>query len=155
MIYIRENQETYDSKIRAIFNSRPDMDFILRDKRKFTSKCGELGKDVIAYIDDMAQIIGEYSKVVEDKEDEIVRGLKNSQGIILRNGEAFTLGRSMEEAETAFNILEKSAEVNLKVAVLGGGVKVPSRACRKMREVYRDRYSLRNQEFMKGKLNNE
>ena len=52
-----------------------------------------------------------------------------------------TAGRTLSEACVALDILEKSAEVNLKASVIGGRKPLGAVDCRLMRAVYRRKYS--------------
>lgn len=56
-------------------------------------------------------------------------------------GYAITCGRNLYEAYVAMTVLEKSAEVILKAAVIGGAKPIGSLDCRLMHQIYRRKYS--------------
>lgn len=79
----------------------------------------ERGKTLYASLDDMAQIIGPSAEAVPYETAELSRALSESAACFVKGKYTVTAGRSLFEAVTALEVLEKSAEIHLKAEFLG------------------------------------
>lgn len=94
-----------------------------------------------AVLDDMAQVIGSKVDVVPYTEKDIKRALKNAEAVMVAGKYSISCGRNLYEAFVTMCILEKSAEIMLKSAVLGGAKPISGGLTRAMRKVYKSKYS--------------
>ena len=67
--------------------------------------------------------------------------MKKATGCMVKDRYTISTGRSLFEAVTALQVLEKSAEVNIKAEVLGGPVPVVRMEAKLMRMIYKKKYS--------------
>ena len=109
----------------------------------------QYGKDIVAAIDDMAQIVGYKASCVGYGDKAISRALKTSAGCLVKDHYTITTGRNLYEAVVALTVLEKSAELNTKAEVLGGVKTLPKLEAELMRQVYKKKYSKAEQEVKK------
>ena len=101
----------------------------------------EKGKTLYSSLDDMAQIIGPSAEAVPYETGEIARALGESAACFVKGKYTVTAGRSLYEAVTALEVLEKSAEVHLKAEFLGGVEYLPFSESQHMRSHYLENYS--------------
>lgn len=112
----------------------------------YCEKAAKRGKCLTAALDDMAQIVGCRVETVDYDEEEIKRAMENAEGCFVRDRYTMTMGRSLFEAVVALEVLEKSAEVNLKAEVLGGICEIEAGEAAWMRRNYVENYSRKEQE---------
>ena len=118
----------------------------------FLARTRNEGSHVYAVVDDMAQIVGAEVKIVDYNYNDIKKALKKSAGVMVKERYTITTGRTLYEAVVALTVLEKSAEINLKASVIGGGKRIPKIEAILMREIYKKNYSKGE---MKWKTENE
>lgn len=107
----------------------------------YCAKSSRENHEILAVLDDMAQIIGPKAPLVNFNKKEISKALKRSAGCIVKDKYTITTGRTLYEAVVAQMVLEKSAEVFLKASVLGGGKKINKVEASLMRFIYKKKYS--------------
>lgn len=109
----------------------------------------KIEKGFPAYIDDQAQIIGEYVKCVGkigkkphfESASSIAKGLKSRNAVLIAGQGAIVTGNSEEDLEAAAYVLEKGC-MAAKLAVCHPEAKaVPKRIAKKEREFYVETYS--------------
>lgn len=101
----------------------------------------ERGRTLYSSLDDMAQIIGPSAEAVSCDCAEISRALCESAACFVKGKYTVTAGRSLYEAVTALEVLEKSAEIHLKAEFLGGAQYLSSSESQYMRRNYLEHYS--------------
>ena len=101
----------------------------------------ERGKTLYASLDDMAQIIGPSAEAVPYETAELSRALSESAACFVKGKYTVTAGRSLFEAVTALEVLEKSAEIHLKAEFLGGAEYLSFSESLHMRKHYLENYS--------------
>ncbi|MGN8764305.1 hypothetical protein [Hornefia butyriciproducens] len=118
---------------------------MILSRTPYVGICVASRRRIPAVLDDMAQIIGQEARVVPRTFRGISRALKSAEAALVRpeesGGYAITCGRNLYEAYVAMTVLEKSAEVILKAAVIGGAKPIGSLDCRLMHQIYRRKYS--------------
>lgn len=106
-------------------------------------------KNVDAYIDDMAQIVGDVIRCVGkvgkkphfESTSAILRGLKDNGAVLIAGQGALCVGGSESDVEATAYVLEKGC-MAAKVAYCNASAKaVPNRIAKKERKFYRDTYS--------------
>ena len=118
-----------------------EMNAMVLSNPPYIGICIESRHEIHAVLDDMAQIVGRTVKVVPHTTKSIGRALKSSAAVMVKDGYVITCGRNLYEAYVAMTVLEKSAEVLLKSAVLGGSVPISAMDAKLMREFYKRKYS--------------
>jgi ribulose-5-phosphate 4-epimerase/fuculose-1-phosphate aldolase len=124
-----------------VLMSMEEMNAMVISRPPYVSICIESRHEIHAVLDDMAQIVGRTVKVVPYTTRAIEKALKNSAAVMVKDGSVITCGRNLYEAYVAMTVLEKSAEVLLKSAVLGGSVPISAMDAKLMREFYKRKYS--------------
>lgn len=139
--------ESGDSIARRILLADENRGALVFSKTPYCMKTAEKGKTLAAALDDMAQIVGCKVETVDYNEEDIRRALAASEGCFVRGRYTITAGRSLFEAVVALEVLEKSAEVNLKTEVLGGAREIAAEEAEFMRKNYVENYSRKEQEY--------
>ncbi len=129
-----------------IYRTLRDIKAVVHFHGIYSSVFSVLREDVPCYIEDQAQIIGGTIRVARyappgtwELARNVVQALENRFGAILANHGAVSIGRSMEEALIAAEILEKSCHI--AVMVNGKGFALPEKDVNDLREKYLDSYS--------------
>ncbi|MGF6376593.1 hypothetical protein M2140_001670 [Clostridiales Family XIII bacterium PM5-7] len=131
-----------DGSIEAMFlNTNGENKALICSNTPYCHKCNKEKKTIESVLDDMAQIIGYQAKVVPYERDAIFAALEKSAACLVEDRYTICVGRTLFEAVTALNVLEKSAEVMLKAEVLGGGKIIPVEEAQRMRHIYQESYS--------------
>ncbi len=129
-------------------------------------QCIREGREIVAALDDFAQIIGTTVKIVPDDDLEIAKALTRSAAVLVdaekllysddklpvsgssMDGKSrreadyvVTTGRDPYEAYVALTVLEKAAEVQILADALGGVKALPDRIASKLRRDYLRKYS--------------
>ena len=132
-----------------LLRSHKDIGAVVLSQTPYCKRAMQYGKDIVAAIDDMAQIVGYKAPFVGYSDKAISRALKKSTGCLVKDHYTITTGRNLYEAVVALTVLEKSAELNTKAEVLGGVKTLPKWEAELMRQVYKRKYSKAEQEVKK------
>jgi len=133
-----------------LLKSRNSINAIVLSATPYCIRCSQWGEDLPAAIDDMAQIVGHKVRCVPYDEKSIIAALRHKTACFVKDHYTITLGRTLYEAVVALHVLEKSAEIHAKAAVLGGTKKIPVLEAKAMRRHYVKKYS-RAEQQAKGK----
>ncbi len=130
----------------AIYAHREDVNAIVMNHAPFCVGIAKKLNAVPAALDDMAQIIGPTAKVSpsEDATD-ILRTLTGRNACLVRNGGVIATGRTLDEAFTGSLVLEKGALCYVGSAIIGKPVKIGLFDAVLMRQVYKLKYSKKDQ----------
>ena len=123
-----------------------DIGAVVLSRTPYCKRFEQYGKDIVAAIDDMAQIVGYKAPFVGYGDKAISRALKSSSGCLVKDHYTITTGRNLYEAVVALTVLEKSAELNTKADALGGVKTLPKWEAELMHQVYKKKYSKAEQE---------
>ena len=126
-----------------------DIQAVVLSRTPYCRRFEQYGKDIVAAIDDMAQIVGHKAPCVGYGDKAISRALRSSAACLVKDHYTITTGRNLYEAVVALTVLEKSAELNTKAEVLGGVKYLPKLEAQLMRQVYKKKYSKAEQEVKK------
>ena len=126
---------------RKILRENKEIHAIILSNTTYCRSWASYGKTLTAAVDDMAQIVGPKAYVVDYDEKAMNRALRKADGCFVRGRYTLTMGRSLYEAVVALTVLEKSAEINTKAAVLGGAKSLPLAETKLMRRNYKKKYS--------------
>lgn len=136
----REERQNYPVELSFLKESETDLALVLSGTR-YCSEIAEQQKSLPASLDDMAQIVGAAAEVTAYDLCQIRSALAEAAACLAAGKYTITIGRSLFEAVTALEVLEKQAEVHLKAGVLGGSVPVSSEEAKIMRRNYLQNYS--------------
>lgn len=106
-------------------------------------------KGFVPYLDDQAQIVGDFTKLVGkigkkphfESGNAIARGLKNSGAILIAGQGALCTGNSMDDLEATAYILEKGCMAAKLALCQADAETVPGRIAKKERAFYVESYS--------------
>lgn len=135
-----EAWQNYPVELSFLKESETDLALVLSGTR-YCSEIAEQQKSLPASLDDMAQIVGAAAEVTAYDLCQIRSALAEAAACLAAGKYTITIGRSLFEAVTALEVLEKQAEVHLKAGVLGGSVPVSSEEAQIMRRNYLQHYS--------------
>jgi L-fuculose-phosphate aldolase len=133
-----------------IYKNFPNLNGIVHTHSTYASTFAAINKPIPCYIEDQAQIIGGEILVAKyafpgtkELADNAVEALKDGIfGILLSNHGAVGVGRNLEEAMIAAQIIEKSAEIALLIKTSGEiGKTLSKEEIKEMRNIYLNKYS--------------
>ncbi|MGB9834164.1 MAG: class II aldolase/adducin family protein [bacterium] len=132
-----------------IYRNRPDVGAIIHTHSMNASTVAASRREVPPILDDMAQILGPSVRVAEyalpgtkSLAKKAVRALRGRNAVLLANHGAICVGRDLEEAFVACQILEKACKAFIESQFLGGAVPIGPVEAWLMHEVYLKKYSL-------------
>lgn len=129
-----------------LLRSHKDIQAVVLSSTPYCKRFEQYGKDIVAAIDDMAQIVGYKAPFVGYSDKAISQALRNGTACLVKDHYTITTGRNLYEAVVALTVLEKSAELNTKAEVLGGVKTLPRLEAEMMHQVYKKKYSKAEQE---------
>lgn len=112
-IFLGENKE--DSIFSMVFKNRKNIQVILKTRQSYASK---IKTEIPPILDDQAQLLGVSVKIAP--EQNIAKALNHRFAAISDAGDCFCIGRTVEDAFVAAQLLEKTAKVFLEAKALGG-----------------------------------
>jgi len=131
----------------AVYRTRPEINAVIHTHATFSSAVAAARRDIPPVLDDLVQIVGGGVKVVpyalpgtEDLVRHALAGLEGRMAVLLANHGAVCLGRSLDEAFTVAQVLEKAARVFILAGVLGGAVPLAEEDVAFMRDFFLHRY---------------
>ena len=133
----------------AIYKNYPNIKGIVHTHSVYATAYACMEKNIPCYVEDQAQIIGGEITVAkyafpgtEELASNVVSALKNGHfGILMAKHGAVGVGRSIEEAMIAAQIIEKSAKIAYLVQTMNGSVQMSNDEIEKMRDIYLNKYS--------------
>lgn len=106
------------------------------------------GKKIPAILDDQAQILGasvRLAKYAPSASSEItkntIKALKNRMAALMSNHGAVCIGRDLEEAFVACQILEKTSKAFIDSQILGGAKTIKKQEAKRLHKDYLKNYS--------------
>ena len=131
-----------------IYRTRPEIGAVIHTHSPNASTVAAARREIPPILDDMAQIIGPSVRVADYALPSTrklirvtVRALAGRNAALLANHGAVCVGRDMEEAFVACEILEKSCRAFIEAEFLGGAVPINRIEARIMHEYYLRKYS--------------
>lgn len=124
-----------------LLRNEEEMKAVVLSKTPYCKRIGDFGGDLVAAVDDMAQIVGPKVYCVAYDGKEMTRALHKAAGCFVRGQYTVTLGRNLYEAVTALQVLEKAAEIDTKAETIGGIKPIPLWEAKFMRHHYQKKYS--------------
>lgn len=134
----------------AIYRSRPDIMAVVHTHSVYASACAVAGKAIPPMVEDLVQIVGGGVEVapyaLPGTEEVAVNTLKSlgaKFAVLLENHGAVGVGKSLQDAFTVCQLLEKSAQIYLLTQLIGGAKLLPERDVQMMHQFYKDQYGQR------------
>lgn len=133
--------------IARLLEKRPEVHAVLYTHAPFVCAVARAKATIPAVLDDMTQIVGLNCKTCKSATtDDLVKGLKKRNSVLVPNGGALTVGRTMDEAYTCALVLDKASHAYVCGSVLGGNKIINCLEAKLMNIVYQKKYSKVNQE---------
>lgn len=137
--------------ISDIFSAQADMNGIIFSKSFFTLAMAEAGIPIPPILDDLAQIVG--AKVKCGGFSDAVRMLKGKNACLIKGRGALSIGRTLDEADTAMKVLEKGAKAYAEGTIIGGTKAISFLEANLMHIIYKLKYSKKDQQAKQEELN--
>lgn len=126
----------------TVFLLKPDVRAVLLIGGRYASVIADSEKQLVAELDDMAQIVGLTARVAQSlTKAEIKRCLKGRNSCFVKGCGMLITGRSAGEAVTGAILLEKAAMTHILAKKIGGAKRVPLFSAALMHLVYQKKYS--------------
>lgn len=110
-----------------VYAARPDVKAIVHTHSVFASACSVAHKEIPPIIEDLVQVIGGAVAVAAyalpgtaELAKNTVNALQNRNGVLLANHGVLGCGRSLQEAMTACELIEKAALIYIYSMSIGG-----------------------------------
>ena len=143
----------HKNTICLIFRARPEIRAVIHTHQVYATTVAVAGKEIPAIVDDQAQILGSSIKVTkyqrsnsDELAGEVVANLAGRNAVLIANHGAVCVGRNMDEAFVAAQILEKTCQVFIGAAMLGGAQPISSGEAFRLHQEYLTDYSRRAEE---------
>jgi len=134
----------------AIFKDRPEIKAIIHTHQVYATTVAVSGKEIPAIVDDQAQLLGPSIKVTQyarsnsnELVNEVVKNLEGRNAVLIANHGAVCVGRSMDEAFVAAQILEKTCQIFIGANMLGGAKIINPKEAKYLHQEYLNDYSQR------------
>jgi L-fuculose-phosphate aldolase len=134
----------------AIFKARPAIKAVIHTHQVYATTVAVAGKEIPPLVDDQAQILGPSVKVTKYERsnslqlaNEVVEKLEGRNAVLIANHGAVCIGRSMDEAFVAAQILEKTCQVFIGAAMLGDLQQINPEEALRLHDEYMNDYSQR------------
>lgn len=132
----------------AIYNKREDVNAIIHTHSVCATALAAARKNIPAIVEDIAMIIGgeipcaKYAQPgTFELGENIIEVLENKNAVLLANRGAIGMGRSLEEAYTVCQVLEKAAQVYIFSSQIGIPKPLPIEDVENMHNVYINKYT--------------
>ncbi len=142
-----DTQDREYALIARMFQKRPEIHAVLYTHAPFVCAVARAKATIPAVLDDMTQIVGLNCKTCKSATTEdLVNGLKRRNSVLVPDGGALTVGRTMDEAYTCALVLDKASHAYVCGSVIGGNKLINCIEAKLMNIIYQKKYSKVNQE---------
>ena len=142
-----DTQDREYALIARMFQKRPEIHAVLYTHAPFVCAVTRAKATIPAVLDDMTQIVGLNCKTCKSATTEdLVNGLKRRNSVLVPDGGALTVGRTMDEAYTCALVLDKASHAYVCGSVIGGNKLINCIEAKLMNIIYQKKYSKVNQE---------
>jgi L-fuculose-phosphate aldolase len=132
----------------GIYRDRKEVNAVIHTHQMNASTCAAARREVPAVLDDLAQIIGPSVRVADyalPSTKKIVRAtvkaLRGRNAALMANHGAVCVGRDLDEAFVACQVLEKGCKAFIEAEFLGGAKHINKFEAWAMHQVYLKKYS--------------
>ncbi len=134
----------------AVYKDRPEVNGIVHTHSTYALTVAAARKTIPPICDDQVQILGGDVRLAaytmpgtEEMADEVVHALKERAGALIANHGAITVGRTLAEAYTGSQVLEKTAMVYINCQSIGGGVEISQKDIDFFHDFFMNKYGQR------------
>ena len=140
MVVVNMNTLEYEGNLKpsieavehsAIYKDRPEVNGVVHTHSTYALTVATAQKEIPPICDDQVQILGGSVRLAgytypgtPEMAAEVVKALKERAGALIANHGAITVGRTLAEAYTGTNVLEKAAQVYINSMAIGGPVEI-------------------------------
>lgn len=140
MVIVNMNTLEYEGSLKpsieavvhaAVYKDRPEVNGIMHTHSTYALTVAAARKPIPPICDDQVQILGGDVKVAaytmpgtKEMAEAVVDSLKGRMGALIANHGAITVGRTLKEAYTGSQVLEKTAMVYINCQSIGGAVEI-------------------------------
>ena len=134
----------------AIYAANPRFKAIVHTHSTYATAVAAMRKPIPPLVEDMAHISGGMINVApyaisgsEELAANAVAAMGDSNAVLLANHGAVSCGKTLEEALSVAELVEKSAQIYCITASMGGGFLLDEKNIKTIRNFYKDHYSKR------------
>ena len=134
----------------AIYCSRNEINAVIHTHQQYASAVAVAGKKIPAITDDQAQILGASVRLAKyaltgSKQlvNNTLNALKDRMAALMSNHGAICLGRNLDEAFTACQMLEKTSKIFIDAQALGGVKPIKKSLATQLHLDYLNNYSVK------------
>ncbi len=134
----------------AIYKDRPEVNGIMHTHSTYALTVAAARKTIPPICDDQVQILGGEVRLAaytmpgtKEMADEVVKALKERAGALIANHGAITVGRTLAEAYTGSQVLEKTAMVYINCQSIGGGGEISQEDIKFFHDFFMNKYGQR------------
>jgi L-fuculose-phosphate aldolase len=147
----------YESKLKpsseyrlhaAIYADRPEINAVVHTHQPYASTMAAAHRELPPFLDDMVQLIGPSVRVADYAPSgsnkmviNTIKALDKRFAALLANHGAICIGRDMEEAILACEVLEKGSKAFILGELIGGIKMIDKSEALQVRQDYLDKYS--------------
>ena len=131
----------------AVYKDRPEVNGIMHTHSNYALTVAAARKEIPPICDDQVQILGGGVRLAaytmpgtKEMADEVVNALKDRAGALIANHGAITVGRTLAEAYTGSQVLEKTAMVYINCQSIGGAVEISQEDIEFFHEFFMNKY---------------
>jgi L-fuculose-phosphate aldolase len=132
----------------GIYRARKDVNAIIHTHSVFASAAAVAGLDIPVILEDQAALLGGEIKLAEyagsgtqEQLKNVLGALGNRNAVLLANHGVVGMGKTMRDAFTACELIEKTARVYLLALAAGKVNKLPEKARKIQQELYAQKQS--------------
>lgn len=132
-----------------IYRTRKEINAVIHTHQLNASIVAATGREIPPILDDQAQILGisvrvaKYAPSASDKiTKNTVKALKNRMAALMANHGAVCIGRDLDEAFVACQILEKTSKAFIDSEILGGAKSIGKKEAKRLHHDYLENYSI-------------
>ena len=140
MVIVNMNTLEYEGNLKpsieavvhsAIYKDRPEVNGVVHTHSTYALTVATARKEIPPICDDQVQILGGSVRLAgytmpgtKEMAAEVVKALKERAGALIATHGAITVGRTVAEAFTGSNVLEKAAQVYINSMAIGGPTEI-------------------------------
>lgn len=126
---------------RAIYNARPDINYIVHDTDSYAVQCATGKKPLKPLIDDFAQLVGTNLKIARDYDKDIAKKVKGRNAVLVNGKGAYCFAATESDAQAVEMVLNKGCKTNYEASLLGKPKVIGAVDALLMRIIYLKKYS--------------
>ncbi len=134
----------------AVYKDRPEVNGLMHTHSTYALTVAAARKTIPPICDDQVQILGGEVRLAaytmpgtKEMAGEVVKALRERAGALIANHGAITVGRTLAEAYTGSQVLEKTAMVYINCQSIGGGVEISQEDIKFFHDFFMNKYGQR------------